>query len=82
MPDGAFIPGAVGGAGGKIGAILRGGGNVPILPGIIKLKDASGCCCEEMGMPREEGTVPVAAGPGTPVWLEGREGFYRKHKRR
>lgn len=76
MPDGAFIPGAVGGAGGKIGAILRGGVNVPILPESMKLKEAS-CCWVETGIPREGGAVPVTAGPGTPPWLDDNEGFYR-----
>lgn len=81
MPDGAFIPGAEGGAGGNIGAILRGGAKVPILPCSMKLKEASVCCWEETGRPREEGEGPVTAGPGTHAWLDGSEGFYRSgHK--
>ena len=42
----------------------------------MKLKEGS-CCWVETGIPREEGAVPVAAGPGTPPWLDDSEGFYR-----
>lgn len=69
----------MGGAGGNIGAILRGGANVPILPGSIKLKEAS-CCWEETGIPKEAGAGPVAAGPGTVAWLDGSDGFYGGRK--